>query len=246
MSVLPIMLTYIRNRLRIKTALLAFWAEGAFSSTVIALALGAMSRIPSYSTYYATGVSIYLGISYGTIVANELVWERGWELYLLTVPSPRALVLLARLAAWSLISLVYGLPTLIAVAGLSSPPEALPAALGMAMALALASFLGVSFVTITKLNPLTLMALHAFLMPLITRFSTAIYPRVAAPSYAAPLLALNPLAYIADLVRLLQGFPSSVIGGGPLTLALSLGSLLGLGSLALRLYSRRIEGVAAK
>jgi ABC-type polysaccharide/polyol phosphate export permease len=246
MSVLPIMLTYIRNRLRIKTALFAFWAEGAFSATVIALALGAMSRLSDYSVYYATGVSIYLGVSYGTIVANELVWERGWELYLLTVPAKRAYVLLARLGAWSLISLVYGLPTLLAVAALSSPQEALPAALGMAMALALASFLGVSFVTVTKLNPMTLMALHAFLMPIITRFSTAVYPRTAAPSYALPLVAINPLGYIADLVRFLQGFPPSTIGNGALALALSVGSLLGFGSMALRLYSRRIEGIAAK
>jgi ABC-type multidrug transport system permease subunit len=245
-AVKAIMATYLKNRLRIKTALLAFWAEGAFSSTIIALALSFMVSVKDYHLYYATGVAIFLGMSYGTIIANELGWEKEWELYLLTIPTRRASILLARITAWSLVSLIYAMPPLIALFVFSGLTQAMPAALGLIMALVLSSTIGIIFLTITKIHPLSLTALHAAIMPLVTRFSTATYPRVAAPAYAQPAITLNPLAYIADLVRYLQGFPTYLLVDPGLALTVTVGVLLGMLSIALHLYERRVEGVIAK
>jgi hypothetical protein len=204
-----------------------------------------------YQQFYAVGFIIIMTFDIGSHAGRQFVEHahEGRLPYLLSLPISRSKLFLsiALQGAFEL-ALMLTVPFTIALLLIGNLTAlSIVAAIAMLFCLGFGVaglMLGLSFIAFKSSDMYT--AFVTGLSALIVRFSTIMYPlaflRKTSPGYAS-LAKLNPLAYGADIVRLILGFNPALLLNPTVAVTVLIAVAVGTLGLSSFLLQRLVEGV---
>lgn len=207
--------------------------------------------VNNYQQFYAVGFIIMMTFDTSSHAGREFVEaaHEGRLPYLLSLPISRSKLFLSiALKGGFELALMLMVPfatVLVLIGNLTAVSVAAAIATVFCLGFGVAGLmLGLSFIAFKSSDMYS--AIVTGLSALIVRFSTVFYPltylTITSPSYAS-VATLNPLAYGADLVRLLLGFnPASLLNP---TISVAVLAAVAVSTLGLStfLLQRLVEGV---
>jgi hypothetical protein len=215
------------------------------------MAKGVISPPANYQQFYAVGFLIIMTFDIGSHAGRQFVEHahEGRLPYLLSLPISRSKLFLsiALKGAFEL-ALMLTVPftvTLLLIGNLTAVSVGAAVAMLFCLGFGVAGLmLGLSFIAFKSSDMYS--AIVTGLSAIIVRFSTIMYPLAflakTSPGYASAAT-LNPLAYGADLVRLLLGFNPSSLLDPAVAVAVLMAVAVGTLGLSTFLLQRLVEGV---
>jgi hypothetical protein len=215
------------------------------------MAKGVISPPANYQQFYAVGFLIIMTFDIGSHAGRQFVEHahEGRLPYLLSLPISRSKLFLsiALKGAFEL-ALMLTVPftvTLLLIGNLTAVSVGAAIAMLFCLGFGVAGLmLGLSFIAFKSSDMYS--AIVTGLSAIVVRFSTIMYPLAflakTSPGYASAAT-LNPLAYGADLVRLLLGFNPSSLLDPAVAVAVLMAVAVGTLGLSTFLLQRLVEGV---
>jgi hypothetical protein len=210
-----------------------------------------ISQPYNYQQFYAVGFLIIMTVDIGSHAGRQFVEaaHEGRLPYLLSLPISRSKLFLSiALRGGFELALMLTVPftiTLLLIGNLTAVSIGAAIATLFCLGFGVAGLmLGLSFIAFKSSDMYS--AIVTGLSAIIVRFSTIMYPLAfltqTSPSYASAAT-LNPLAYGADLVRLLLGFNPSTLLNPAVAVTVLTSVAVGTLGLSAFLLQRLVEGV---